>query len=67
MEIIGVPHVMRFLDAIDRHITERYPQGLESLMVELPPNWPELSKQGFTGGLFDELAKRYEQKGTRMV
>ncbi len=62
-----VPHVNGFLDVIDRYISEKYPKGLESLMVELPTNWPEFSKRGFTTGLFDELAKRYEQKGTRII
>ena len=67
MELIGVTHVGQNLEEIDRYISNKYPEGLESLMVELPQNWPELQGQGFSGGFFGELARRYEGRGARII
>ena len=67
MIIIGLKHKAKYLDYVDRYISQAHPNGLESLMVELPQNWPELSRLGIKEDFFSELANRYEQKGTRIV
>lgn len=77
MRLIGVPVRLRYLDDIDDYITKTCPEGIESLMVELPGNWPEyykLSSQLYGSflfltnpPLFEALAFRYENKGTRII
>lgn len=67
MKLIGVPHLNNVVEEVDRYIDETHPEGIESLMVELPPNWHALSRLGFFDGFFDELAKRHEKRGTRII
>lgn len=67
MELIGVPHLEKILRDVIFYLREVYLEGIESLMVELPPNWPELSSLGFHDGFFGELANVYQRNGTKII
>ena len=68
MDLIGVVHNYRYLDDVDNYILSTHPKGIQSLMVELPPNWPEFkARNARYTNFFDILAHRYEKRGTRIV
>lgn len=68
MELIGVVHDPKFVDNVDRYIAERHPEGIESLMLELPSNWLKIPlTYKNLNSFFDELRRRYEQKGVRII
>lgn len=75
MEIIGIPHKERYLGQIERYLQENYPEGIKSLLVELPPIPPELEsiKADYPGYIFQmddffsPIANKYENKGTNII
>ena len=75
MELIGVCHNKDCLNEVCKYISQAYPNGPKSLMVELPPNWPELSRRDFEDyfdcgieeNFFDKVALIYERKGTKII
>lgn len=71
MELIGVIHRVEFLDEVVGYISQMYPRGLESLMVELPPQWPKFrpryEAKGWGKPFMAKLAEIYEVKGTKII
>ncbi len=60
--LVGVLHEERNVDMTDKLILERYPEGIESLMVQIPPNQGE-----WKDGFFNDLAERYKKRSTRII
>lgn len=68
MEIVGVMHSGKLVDAVDNYIMRQNPEGVSSIMLELPPNDDFFKKSQNTGdGFFEELAWRYHRRGTRVI
>ena len=66
--LVGAAHCEEFVDDVDRLISERHPKGIESLMLEIPSNWQDVKKYYHSyEDFFLELARRYTQRGTKVV
>lgn len=66
VELIGVPHHEMYLGIILQYLSDTYVDGIGSLLVELPRNWPDFVKRGLTDNFFHPLSHRLEQRGTRI-
>src|SRR3989338_5907903 len=66
--LLGVVHCEEFVDDVVRVISKRYPQGIESLLLEIPSNWEEINAnyEPFEY-FFLELERYYREKGTRII
>lgn len=68
MDLIGVVHCPEYLRDILKYLDKKYSQGIKSLMIELPENWPVISRNyGFSDGFFSEIAKKYEIADTKII
>ena len=67
MEILGVPHSHEYLNAIDKYISDKYGEGLESLMLEIPPLPEWVCLHQLQDGFFSDLARKYQETGTRII
>lgn len=76
MEIIGVPHAEEYIGQVEQYLDENYPDGIKSLLVELPlnpPNIVDAIKLKFPAGtelydpFFSTIANKYRNKGTRII
>ncbi len=68
MELIGVGHLRGFEPSVAAYIDIKYPGGPGSLMLELPPNWPELrGSRSFNKLAFAGLDEKYRLTGTRII
>jgi len=66
--LVGATHCEEFVDEVDKLITQRYPSGIESLMLEIPSNWQEVERYYDPfDHFFLELAKRYKKRGTKVA
>lgn len=65
-DVIGVLHVNRNLEHLVRFIDGRYGTP-DSLMLELPSDWRDDKDRVYAPKYFYELAKRYEERGTKII
>mgnify|MGYP001605920076 CR=1 FL=1 len=66
MDILGVCHLMCRLEHVDSFLTKRYPNGIESMVIEIPSNREELAP--YTNpSFFEILSDRFEEKGTKVI
>ena len=66
--LIGAVHQEEFLEDVNKVIKQKSPQGLESLMLEIPSNWHEIEKRYVSReDFFLKLAEQYEKEGTRII
>jgi hypothetical protein len=66
--LIGVPHAGQEVARLTyKIINENYPNGPESLMLELPPWYSENQSTCFGVPFFFAFEKVYKDKGTRIV
>ena len=66
--LIGAVHCEEFADDVEAVISERYPNGIESLLLEIPSNWSEIKdRYELFEKIFLELGRRYEEKGTKVI
>jgi len=70
MELLGVLHSTEYLDDVLKYLEQAHPEGIESLMVELPPEWPQLKKEELvTDGtsFFERIVRKYEAMGVKII
>lgn len=80
MEIIGVPHVEKYIGQVERYLKESYPEGIRSLLVELPPisqdvidaikslsPEADVGYSGYSDGFFSIIANKYRAEGTKII
>lgn len=75
--LVGVYHDPKYLNDVESLLLQRFPNGLESLMLEIPSDFDILNSIYTTvygreyrlGGnaFFVDMAKRFRQTGTRIV
>lgn len=66
MYVLGVKvHNSSRIEAVDNRLQEIVPSGIESMVIELPENWNEVSEYA-NSSLFEEIAKRYSERGTQV-
>jgi len=63
--IFGVTHSDEYYDIASNFLRERFPAGIESLMLKLPLWYQEYDYLDYN--FFDKLRKEYESKGTRII
>ncbi len=66
MKLIGVDHRERCVGPVYDYLSQIYPQGPSSLMLELPSNWPEIC-HFYSANFFTSLERKYDGSGTRII
>ena len=64
--LVGVIHWEEFVDNVDRLLIQRFPNGIETLMLEIPTNWHQVGYYRVPN-FFLELAGRYSKRGTKII
>lgn len=77
MEIIGLSHNEKYRAQVEAYLDENYPNGIRSLLVELPPtpqDFIDTTKSEFSGdeidfyqSFFSPITRKYRNKGTRII
>jgi len=66
--ILGVSHIPEFLRVTRDVLEAKFPGGLESLMLELPPWYANVPEEDIDRNeYFSRIKKAYEQRGVKIV
>ena len=67
MDILGTYHAKWRWEKIEKKLEERYPKGINSLVIEVPANLEENREYANEDSLFILLANKYQNLGGRVI
>ena len=65
--LIGVEHNLRYLNGLEQLLDKRYPDGIDSLMLEMSLNTELLVSLGIFESYWELLAEHYRNRGANII